>query len=514
MIGYRFARRSFLAGVGGAVGLKVLLRNLESSAQGLAPPPRLLIAFWPLGTIKYFFLPASDSTSALAGSRILKPIADAGLADDTTVLYGLQTTSLRVPGGGAEAGTVKVMTGASGPGTRANGGEADDAAAGGPSFDQVFLRRVPELQRPGNGYCNVICDARVDSFETSAQCLSYSYTQRSIQAASGGTIIENVPLLPILPPTMAYAQLFGGFSGTPVDSARIRNLLRARRSVLDHSLRELARLRTLAPASESMRIDQHAEVIRKIESQLAMQIGGASDACQLPGAPDPALVGKSGSHFDYTSQPMSVPADDAIHAQVGQLHAAILRAAFQCDLIRVATFQWAPGTSHVSFGGMYPPDPGGAYMHNPMAHRLVNGMDTLTAYPPETRPIERGAADFLANVHTWYNGQTAQIVNGFKSATDVFGGNLLDSTIIPFVTERAEATSHWSPLPALIFGGRRLGMVHGQFLNLGAPRPVNDLWMTIAQAYLRTSDPLSALAGEAFDPTNVAPIPGLWRPAP
>jgi len=42
VIGYRFARRSFLAGVGGAVGLKVLLRNLESSAQGLAPPPRLL----------------------------------------------------------------------------------------------------------------------------------------------------------------------------------------------------------------------------------------------------------------------------------------------------------------------------------------------------------------------------------------------------------------------------------------------------------------------------------------
>ena len=34
MRSYRFARRAFLAGIGGAVGLKVLLRNLEVAAQG------------------------------------------------------------------------------------------------------------------------------------------------------------------------------------------------------------------------------------------------------------------------------------------------------------------------------------------------------------------------------------------------------------------------------------------------------------------------------------------------
>lgn len=26
------------------------------------------------------------------------------------------------------------------------------------------------------------------------------------------------------------------------------------------------------------------------------------------------------------------------------------------DLTRVGTFQWAPGTNHVSFGGLWPPD--------------------------------------------------------------------------------------------------------------------------------------------------------------
>jgi len=415
---------------------------------------------------------------------------------------------------------VKLMTGARSPGTRMNGGETDDAVAGGPSFDQIFLNRVPDLQRPGAGYCNVICDARVDSFETSAQCMSYAYSQRQVAANAAppdDIITENVPLLPNLKPIQAYTQLFGGFSGTPMDPSRVRNLLRARRSVLDHSLRELARLRALAPASESMRIDQHADVIRRIEVQLATQLaGGPFDACQLPAAPDPALGGKSGTRNDFPAVPLPAESADApFHAEVGRLHASILRAAFQCDLIRVATFQWASGNSHVSFAGFYPPNPDAAYMHIPMSHKIPSSADSQTAYPPESRPEARGVVDFMANVHTWYNRQTAEIVNGFKNATDVFGGNLLDSTIIPFVTSVADSSSTWAPLPALIFGGRRLGLVQGQFFDFSrTSRPMNDMWMTIAQAYLRTTDPLSALAGESFVTSNVSPIPGIWRAQP
>lgn len=35
-----------------------------------------------------------------------------------------------------------------------------------------------------------------------------------------------------------------------------------------------------------------------------------------------------------------------------------------------------------------------------------------------------------------------------------------------------------------------------------------------AQAILRTSDPMSALAGGSFDNTNVLPIADLWRERP
>jgi hypothetical protein len=71
-------------------------------------------------------------------------------------------------------------------------------------------------------------------------------------------------------------------------------------------------------------------------------------------------------------------------------------------------------------------------------------------------------------------------------------------------------------------------MQHGQFLDFdptgtggNAGRHHNDLWMTIAQAYLNTTDPLTALddsaqalglPAPAFARNGVSPIDGLWAP--
>src|SRR5437762_2558008 len=117
MPSYRFARRSFLLGIGGAFGLEILLRNMEAAAEG----------------------------------------------------------------------------------------------AGGPSRDQILLKNVPGLSRRneagtiiGRGSYNVICDKRVDSYETSTRCLSYSYEQQTINSARpGGTIVEHRPLLPEMSPVTA-----------------------------------------------------------------------------------------------------------------------------------------------------------------------------------------------------------------------------------------------------------------------------------------------------------------------
>src|ERR1043165_4851324 len=140
MISYRFKRRAFMTAMGGGLGLKIMLRNLELSAQTVRSLARLLVTHWPAGIgaglNNALWTPTSGS---VGGSPALKPFADAGLGPDMTVLKGLSTTHLNLNGGGShEGGTVVLVTGRAAGGTRTNRGEPDDAfAAPGGSFEQI-----------------------------------------------------------------------------------------------------------------------------------------------------------------------------------------------------------------------------------------------------------------------------------------------------------------------------------------------------------------------------------------
>jgi len=515
---YRTKRRRFLAGVGGALGFHAMLNQVEAIAGGATSPPRFLMMHWPVGTIRSHFVPSGGRTD-YAMSRILQPFQDAGLRDEMSILYGLSHFGIGTgQGGGHEAGTPMASTGADCPGTRRNGGEADDASAGGPSWDQILLNHIPELQRPGSGYVNVICDARVDSLETSTQCLSYGYARRSIIAErprAGAMIDENIPLLPTLSPVQSYLNLFSGFmpgGDTPENLAELRRALIARKSVLDYASAELARIRGLAPSSERSKLELHEQAVRSVERQLSAQLdeGTLTPACVIPEPPPDSLRGQTGSRFDYNS-PETSAADDPLHAEIGRAHMSIIRAAFQCDLIRVATFQWSPGTNHVSFAGLYPDNPNAVYMHHPLSHRIAN-RDQVIGTPP-TNGEAASIVEFLTEVHTWYNHRMAELFVTLKESQDAYGGNLLDYTVIPCITEVAETTHSRSPLPALLVGGRALGVQGGQYLNFEQnPRNHNDLWVTVAQAYLQTSDPLTELSDEVFYKDGVSPIDGLWVP--
>lgn len=518
MKSFRFARRSFLAAVGGAVGLRVLLDNMVAAAAGATSPPRFLMTHWPVGTVRYLFKPTGSGANYTA-SKIIQPFIDAGLKDDMSVFYGFthQPFNSNI-GGGHESGTPMMTTGCRVPGTRANGGEGDDGVAGGPSFDQIFLKNVMELQTPGPGYVNAICDARVDSLETSTQCLSYSYATRSIAAASGGNVTEATPLLPELSPLQLYLSLFSDFmpgGGTDANQAELLRAVKMRKSVLDYALAELNRLQTLAPASEKSKIDSHAAAIRLVETQLQTQIDSGvvtMQGCMPPTKPD-GTVGSKGSKNDYTNDPANPPmqksSDEALHEKVGNLHMDIIIAAFQCDLRRVATFQWSPGTNHVSFKGQYPGRADAIYMHHPTSHLIQNSSLSLGNSSPGG--TNGDLLQFLGNIQTWYNAKHAALLNKLKAAKDSYGNSLLDHTVVPYVTEVAETSHTRQPLPAFIFGGKALGMIHGSYYDFeGNLRSHNDLWMTVAQAYLG-ADPVSKLAAEKFEKKNVAPVAGTWK---
>lgn len=532
MRSYRIARRSFMAAVGGAFGLKILLRDFEAMAAGVGAPPRFLMTHWPVGTLKWAFLPNDGQKPSGVGtitkfSQILQPFADAGLKDDMTLIWGLRDTGSAGGGGGHESGTPMTTTGAAVPGTRQNGGEGDDGVAGGPSWDQILLERVKDdaatgavkLKQSGIGYANAICDQRIDSQETSTRCLSYGFQTQSIQSVQpGGMITEHVPLLPELKPAQLYSKLFSGFmpgGATPANMETANKALYARKSVLDYCKRELEYLKTVAPAEEAKKIDIHAEVCRKIEMQVSDLLNGnvkTPSGCTVPAAPDASLSGKTGSKFDY-DDPATTTADDEVHEQIGKIHAGILLAAMQCDIIRVGTFQWSPGTNHVSFKGQYPGEANSIYMHHPLSHK-VNGVNTFDSMPGGS---SGEIAQFLANINAWYNARTAMVVNMFKKAIDPLGdgtSTMLDRTVIPYITEVAQQNHQRDPKASFIFGGKALGMQLGKYVNFeGQSRPQVDLWATVAQAFFQSNNPMSALSDLKFGSAPKV-IDGLWaKPA-
>jgi hypothetical protein len=332
-------------------------------------------------------------------------------------------------------------------------------------------------------------------------------------------ITENKPLEPMLSPLTAYNDLFSGFvpGDGQTDEVALRQL-KLRKSVLDHSRRELARLKTLAPASEGVKIDSHSEAIRKIEEELAARIANptTTGGGMPPMMPPATLTGKSGSRFDYAN-PVASQADafmvnpqtgPGIHEQVMQAHAGILRAAFACDLIRVATFQYSPGTNHVSFQGLDPNATSTIYMHHPLSHKVQQGGFYNGARPSGNAYVW----DAMVNANRWYFERTAEIINQFRLTVDPhdpMGGSLLDHVVIPMVTEVAEANHSRSPHGALIFGGRALGMIGGQFKQQSGSH--NQLWVTVAQAYLG-ANPAAALSQETYieHGNGANPIAGLW----
>ena len=499
MMSYAFKRRSFLGLLGGAFGLRALLQNIEAHAQGMPPARRLLVMHHPVGTYRAAWL-CQRSGADFTLSRLLEPFA--ALKPETIVLDGMDL-SQGGPGGGHEKGTVIMMTGTPPRYTRAGQPETDDAAADGPSIDQLLLAKSAELRSPAIDSLQVSCDDRIDAEELSTRRLSYSTNRVPVSAVGGVTGEQNEPITPELSPLALYTRVFGATMPGGVTEEQAARILSSQQSILDFSLRELERLRTLAPASASAMIDAHAQAIRAAEEELVID---TPEGCIVP-LPPPAIAGhEDDGEFkgpaDYSNPSVST-ADHELHAQVGKAHFAVIKAAFACDLTRVVTFQWSPGTNHVSFGGMYPSDLNAILMHHPVSHRVGGGDLAGTNPMPTNADLE-----FLCRVEIWYNQRVAEFLTELQTTTDVYGANLLDQTVVPYVTEVANAVHDHDPVPTVVFGGKALGFKGNQFLD--ANRPHNDMWLTVAAAL---GVPMDQLQGEGILRGNhMGVINEIWAP--
>ncbi len=496
MKSYRFSRRSFLTAVGGSAGLYALLRNVEAQAEGQTSPARFLITHHPVGTIYNAWL-CKGTTTDYTFSPILKPWEDAGLRGDLTIIDGMSLGSIGGPGGGHEKGTVIMTTGNPTKLTRTGQTETDDPHADGPSIDQLLLSKLKGFSDAPIQSLQALCDDRIDHQEISTRCLTYSMQRRAVTGVQGAGE-ENIPIRPILKPLDLYTRVFGTMMPGQVDPEAVAKNLKAKKSVLDFSLRELSRLRTLAPASQRSVLDAHETAIRELEDEIQKLLSTNHDpeSCGVA-SPPPDIVGgvdDNKDHDNYGAGAQVTAADDPLHLQIGQLHQAIITAAFRCDLTRVANFQWSPGTNHIAFGGLWADNPKSIYQHHPVSHS-VGGADY-----DETDGNRSAKVQFLLNVEKWYSQHTAEFVAKLKTTLDVYGNPLLDNTIVPYITEVSRSDHNYDNLPVMLLGGKNLGLKHGKFLRLAKGRPHNDLWLSIAQAFGVPLDQLKGQRGVAYDP--------------
>jgi hypothetical protein len=533
MTSYKFKRRSFLQACGGSAALLApLLRSIEARAQGTKAPLRLLIVHHPLGagpglgswrpnaaaTTTNFTLPFETAPFEAAG---LKPHMN--MVDGLNVVFGTRDANANSGQNTHEGGIAVMMTGVPVLGRVGQ----QDHAAGGASIDQLLLDNSPVLGGPTQtdktpfGSLQLAADVRSDRDEVAPRTLSYR------PPLAGQTDISKArkPMAPDTQPINVYRRIFGGTAvPTGTDPAKI---LAQKKSVLDYLRTDLARMQTLVPASEKDRLTVHAGAIGQLESSLRQMYGsttgGTGGICVKPTMPPnfSEVTGKqnangvstdlSGVDYHIPNMPSSHP-----HLDLGLTQLGLIKTAFVCDYVRVATFMWSAGTNWVVFPGTFQ----GA---------TIGGNLQATPHHPPSHAGDAATNNWLNQINAFYSGATATALQEFVNQPDVDGGKLIDNTIVVYLTEVARAYDHnQQNMPLIVFGGKNTGLKGGTFLKVtggslpqqtggAGNRPFNDLWLALlprfgvdAKVLTGAIDSGKSYLGVAGAPLYTGALPGLF----
>jgi hypothetical protein len=527
VISYKMARRSFIRNCGGSAALLVpLLRSIEARAQGLPAPKRFLVIHHPLGaqpglakwrpagaTATTFTLPVESAPFAALQSKMV-------MIDGVNIV-----TASKIAGGNNggssthEGGMVALMTGVPTLGKIGT----EDHVAGGPSIDQLFLDRSPVLGGMASatktpfGSLQLAADIRSDRDEIAPRVLSYR-PPTTTAASTDQTVLAAArqPLYPETSPLNTFNRIFGGALPTGSDTSI---LLARKLSILDFMKSDLVRLQGLVPHSERSKLETHGSAIQKLEATFRATYGTntATTTCVRPMAPPPFAMTGLGAHNSPNNEPAGgtklsgvdyfLPNDPATHPHqvLGRLQLSLIKAAFACDLARVATFMWSAGTNWVVFPGTFN---GATILGNPQS----------TAHHPPSHNSDAATEGWLSQVNIFYSQQTVMALQEFDAAmSDIDGNSILDNTVVAYVTEVARAWDHAQQnLPLLVFGGKNTGIKGGTFIKVTGGslpvqsgtgtgtgnRPVNDVWLALAPIF---GVNLAALGNQGSQYTGALP---------
>jgi hypothetical protein len=236
----KLSRRHLLRGAGATLALPWL----EAMAAPAAPPKRLIVVYAPSGKIMPHWTPSTTGTG-FTFPRTLAPLEKHRAR--VAVLSGLAANQGNALGDGAGDHARAASSYLTGVHPRKT--EGADIRCG-ISMDQIaaahFAKstRIPSLE--------ITCE---DSRQVGS-CDSYSCVYQSISWKSA-----TQPMPPEMNPRTVFERLFGDASLTPSQRA-------ARRSVLDLTRTETARLSGSLGATDKRKLDEYLTAIREVETRM------------------------------------------------------------------------------------------------------------------------------------------------------------------------------------------------------------------------------------------------------
>ena len=346
------------------------------------------------------------------------------------------------------------------------------------SIDQLLVNTVPTLKSPA-AISSISLTPDLISAQTSNYCLRVvSHAKDNPNAA------QPTPLFAQADPAIAFKNIFGnGMLG--MDDAAIMRARAQNKSVIDFINADLTGLRPRLPKLAKDKVDAHLAAIRQLELQLSGVSSGRS-------CTPPTLAPINSKIPAGTAGDGDTNADnDARYHQAALEQFEVIKAAFQCDITRVANFTFGWGNSGIRFKGVVPsllPD---------LAIDDVEGYHAVS-HNTGTNPHQAQYA-----IDKYFCTMTAMLLADLANTPDgTTGGSLLDNTLVVFWNECSVGNAHDTQnMPVLLFGGKFLNLSGGHYFDFsgksgGKGRYMSDLWTQVSKRWAEAE----GVTGSGYEP--------------
>lgn len=384
------SRRRLFQGLGAGAATLAGLASRDGWAQGVDQPKRIIFVHHSQGTVMNQFVPEGTERDIVL-PYVSEPLTP--FLDRSVILTGVDNlmSTYNTVGNAHENALYTIFTGQPFPVQ-----ESARITAAGPSIDQVLANRIGG-DTPFRRLDFMVGGSSRDGFNT-----GYRFW-----------VDREDPVVSFNDPRIAMLRIFGDGTLSPADAWAIR----ARRSsVLDAVMDSFGHASRSVGAAEKVRLDAHLSKLDALERRISAGVG----ECNSPrfSLPD-------GYDHVYDDDVSALALND------------VLVTALSCDYARVATLDFANTHDH-AFPWLWAEN-GGPIVDTGVWdnwHAMVHA-----DYQPG-----------MEHVFRWYVTVLVDLLERLSVTTDADGDNMLDTTLVVYLSEFSSGR-HWTTsLPVVLAG--------------------------------------------------------------